>query len=492
VITVTGSKVGLTHAAAFIAALAMSLPAVAADGKETGARSGAERSIKKRAADGATEDQLAQFTVPRGTPGSGTRPEQVPGALRFEYLYGTELEIPYFRNRDLNSSNPDDSLDLAPTVFGAVTYRPVDWLETRLEMTLEKIFHVRGEEVVVLPDGTLQNRDPTPWSLLVDQLYAKVKAPTLPVEFTVGRRNYEDQRLWLYDAALDAVILGVKPGDFNIEMSVSRENFWDLDLLTHVPRGEVTNYIGYAEYRGIEDHRLAGYYIYRKDAIDQEGRPQFIGVRAIGRPYDSFNYWTELARVGGEDENRVELSGTAYEVGGTYRFLGLPLQPSITLGYAYGSGDDSPGDGKNNEFRQTGLQSNEARFGGVTQFKAYGEALDPELSNLRIYTAGVGFRPSGSVFVDLVYHRYRLAQLADQLRSTNVTALMNQIPTEQSKDVGNEIDVIVGFRNLFGIRGFGFETRAGWFLPGNAFRTDLGGGPRDADPEFSLLGVFFY
>jgi alginate production protein len=326
----------------------------------------------------------------------------------------------------------------------------------------------------------------------VDQLYAKVKAPTLPVEFTVGRRNFEDPRLWLYDAALDAVILGVKPGDFNIEMSMSRENFWDLDLLTHVPRGEVTNYIAYAEYRGIEDHRLGGYYIYRKDAINQEGRPQFIGVRAIGRPTDSFNYWTELARVGGSDENTEELSGGAYEVGGTYRFLGLPLQPSVTLGYAYGSGDDSPDDRKNNQFRQTGLQSNEGRFGGVTQFKTYGEALDPELSNIRIYTAGVGLRPSGSVFVDLVYHRYRLAQLADQLRSTNVTALMNQIPTEQSKDVGSELDVIVGFRNLFGIRGLGFETRAGWFLPGNAFRTDLGGGPRDADPEFSLLGVFFY
>src|SRR6058998_1637039 len=64
------------------------------------------------------------------------------------------------------------------------------------------------------------------------------------------------------------------------------------------------------------------------------------------------------------------------------------------------SGDESPNDRHNNQFRQSGLHTNETRFGGLSKFKIYGEALDPELSNIEIFTAGVGFRPFSNVFVD--------------------------------------------------------------------------------------------
>ncbi|HEY5683643.1 MAG TPA: alginate export family protein, partial [Sulfuricaulis sp.] len=126
-------------------------------------------------------------------------------------------------------------------------------------------------------------------------------------------------------------------------------------------------------------------------------------------------------------------------------------------------------DNKNTQFRQTGLQSNEARFGGLTQFKAYGEMLDPDLSNIKIVTAGIGFRMASNAFLDLVYHRYGLDHFANEFRSAGVTAEMNKVETQLSKDVGSEINLIVGFRNLFGFRRFGFEVRAGVFSPGDAF-----------------------
>ncbi len=45
-------------------------------------------------------------------------------------------------------------------------------------------------------------------------------------------------------------------------------------------------------------------------------------------------------------------------------------------------------------------------------------------------------------------------------------------------DVGDALDVIFGFRNLFGVRGLGADVRAGWFFPGDAFVTDAGTGFR--------------
>ena len=47
-----------------------------------------------------------------------------------------------------------------------------------------------------------------------------------------------------------------------------------------------------------------------------------------------------------------------------------------------------------------GLQENEADFGGAASFKDYGEVLDPELSNLAIFTVGLGLRPSEKFSLD--------------------------------------------------------------------------------------------
>ena len=64
----------------------------------------------------------------------------------------------------------------------------------------------------------------------------------------------------------------------------------DLNLLVNEPEGRITNYIVYTEYRGIEDHKLGAYYIYRRDAGDEEGRPQFFGLRTYGNPSNQFRY----------------------------------------------------------------------------------------------------------------------------------------------------------------------------------------------------------
>jgi alginate production protein len=454
-----------------------------------------EASLEQQVAD----EQISQFQLPRPGPGGAQPPP--PRFLQFEYSWGSEVQVPYRKNYDLNRRVEDDSAVAFPTVFGTVTYRPNDWLETLVEATLEKPIGIREEEIVVLPDGTLQGKQSKQLALTVDQAYVKVKTPDVPAEFTLGRRAFGNRRtfggdrsLWLIEGSLDAVHGRVKPGDFNLEASVSRQDFKELDLINHPPRGTVNNFILQGEYRGLEDHTLEAYYIYRRDtaAVSDVGRPKFSGVRAMGRPTDALNYWADLAAVRGHNETNEKLQGHGYQLGGIFRFLNLPWRPSLIGNYAFGSGDGTPGNGKDHQFRQTGLHLNEATFSGLTVAKTYGEVFDPEMSNLQIITAGFGFRPAARMFVDVVYQRYKMDQIAETIRGTPITAELNQVNGQASKDVGEEIDVIVGFRNVFGIRGFGLDFRMGWFFPGRAYLRDDNGVAVQPDMATSFMAVVLF
>jgi alginate production protein len=445
---------------------------------------------------------LAQFQAPAGVRDGTPTPERparpaLPSELRFSYAYGSDSELVYRRDDDLDKRLRDNTSFFAPTLFGFVDYRPNAWLASRLEATLEVPMDVKKQRDITLPTGEIVPPTKRQPSILIDQAYVTVKDPGSGDEFTIGRRNFEDPRLWLYDAALDAAIVKVSQGYLEIEASVSQEDLVDADVLNNVLKTRVNNYIVYADYRGIENHRLAAYWIKRDDRSRLEGRPVFMGVRAYGRPTDRGNYWAEFGIARGRDELQQSLRGKAFDVGFTYRYPGVPLSPSVTFGYAVGSGDGNPNDGRNTEFRQTGLQSNETRFGGLTQFKRYGETIDPELSNVKIFTAGMGLRLAPNAFVDVVYHRYRLKTIADVIRNWALTAEMNQNDNLLSRDVGDEVDIIVGWRNLFGVRRLGFEVRAGIFRPGKAFANDVGTDPNEptfgrADKSVSVLAVIIY
>ena len=435
---------------------------------------------------------LAQFQVP-GAPRPGTpSPERprtaMPAELTYSWVVGSDSEFVYRRDADLDKRLRDNESFFAPTLFGMFNYRPVPWLSTLVETTLEVPAYVQKEDAVTLPTGDIVRPPKLRTSILIDQAYASVKLPERSVlqEVTVGRRNFEDPRLWLYDAALDGVITRFAVGYLQAEASITRENRFDGDILNNNPKIRTSNYIVYADYRGIEDHRLAAYWIKREERIEPrtEGRPVIMGLRAYGRPADIFNYWADVSFARGRDEENRPIRGQAFDVGYTFRYRGAPLNPSVTAALAAGSGDRLPDDGINKEYRQTGLQSNEGRFGGLTQFKRYGETLDPELSNLNIVTVGVGFRPLPNAFVDVVHHYYRLRHIASEIRNWGLTAKMNEDPAVQSKKVGREIDVILGFRNLFGVRRLGFEVRAGVFFPGEAFRNNLSPDPNNPAPGF--------
>ncbi|MFN0300075.1 MAG: alginate export family protein [Burkholderiales bacterium] len=425
--------------------------------------------------------QLAQFQLPPSTGDGKPAALELPKRLTYQYVYGSESTLLYRRDRDLNKQVRDNSNVVAPNVNGVVIYRPTDWLETTLELIFEREVPIHEEREVTLPNGEVVRalrRRPT---LLVDQAFVTFREFTAPFELSVGRRNYEDERRSLFDTSLDVVSATLRQGRFRAEFFAGREVWTDLDLApkSQEAKDRINTYVAYAEWRGIEDLKVAGYAIYRNDWAQLEGKPRLYGVRALGTPSTRLNYWGEFAFVRGSDEANRKLTGYSWDVGATYRFENLPFNPNVTLGYAYGSGDSDPTSDRNREFRQSGLHSNERRFAGIPQFKVFGEVLDPDLTNIQILTIGLGLRPTPGFSIDLVYHRYRLNHLADSIRNSAITAQMAQVDTHLSKFVGEGLDLVLGFRSLFGIRRLGLDFRLGWFKPGKAFIRNEGD---DVDP----------
>lgn len=443
---------------------------------------------------------LAQFQLPPQGAVQGelpsSRPRELPGRLPFQYSIGSESDATYRRDPDLDKRVRDNLLLLAPQVNALMTYRPDDQVEMTVEVILEKEIALREEPVILLPSGDTKYKEPRRATFVFDQAFVTYKGVAGTLDVTFGRRNFEDDRHWWYDTSLDVGLVRFKSGPFQAEASIGRKDAVNLDLAKRVERGHINNYLLNMTYRGIEDVKLAGYVFQRDDRAKKEGRPLWVGASTDGRPSDRFNYWTQFALLRGTDEFDHGFSAHGYEFGATYRFIDVRMSPSLTFSYAFASGDDNPDDTVNHEFRQTGLHSNEVKFSGFSKFKGYGETFDPELSNLRIFTAGLGLRLAPSVYLDVVYHRYGLSKLAEETRNSGLTAQMNQVASQPSKDVGSEVDVVLGFRHLFGVRRLGLDLRAGLFRPGKAFlRND--GTTRNpdihpADKGIAVIAKFWY
>ena len=106
-----------------------------------------------------------------------------------------------------------------------------------------------------------------------------------------------------------------------------------------------------------------------------------LGLQAVGEAGDNLKFWANAAYVTGdsdEGDGSHDIRGYGLDLVATY-VPDLAWDPSVSLGFAFGSGDGDPDDGVDRNFRQTGLQANNANFNGVTRFKYYGEAFDPEL-----------------------------------------------------------------------------------------------------------------
>lgn len=121
--------------------------------------------------------------------------------------------------------------------------------------------------------------------------------------------------------------------------------------------------------------------------------------------------------------------------------LDIPLNPVLTFGYTFASGDDDPMDGTDNTFRQTGLHGSSSRihedFSAGTM-RNYGEVLRPELSNIHIITAAVNIPVLTYSEFNLIYHYYHLDNESAGLRDTGISARLNGV----DKGLGHGLDLV--------------------------------------------------
>ena len=303
--------------------------------------------------------------------------------------------------------------------------------------------------------------------------------------FSFGRQRFKDPRRWIWGENLDAIRLNYKNDPFSLEMSVSRKSMFAFDILNADPGDSGDRWINYYANLNYEVNKkidVALFVLYQDDQTnDREDlqKPVFVGVQSEGEIVKHLDYWFQGALVRGSDSGKT-IRGEGMDFGLTYQ-LDYEIKPSITVGYAYGSGDDDPNDGVDKAFRQSRFQDNEDKYNGVVRLKYYGELLDPRLSNLKVMTAGLGIRPTKRSSFDLVYHYFRQEYLNDGISGDN----LNVDPTGRSKDLGHELDLVAGYQEFKNIN---TKLVLSYFWPGRAFPETASDGAFQA--EFQIRYSF--
>lgn len=302
----------------------------------------------------------------------------------------------------------------------------------------------------------------------------------LPVDLQLGRLSLVDVRSWWWDDDVDALRLFFGGDDWIIDTGFTRR----LLPVSTAERGAIdaeaealSRWFGRAAWAWGARHSLEAFWLL---ARDRSGQPapgtrlhlrradpsdadlDWFGLRAIGEARTTaghrVGYWVDLAWLHGNETltafedaaaNRVRavassrrtVSGHAWDLGLRWSLPGKS-RPTVWAGWAVGSGDADPGDGRDGNFRQSGLEENKARFGGVKRFHYYGELMRPALSNLSIASLGASLRFFDKSSVDLVIHDYRQRRAAPFLAGARLDAE----PDGERPALGQEIDLFLSFR----------------------------------------------
>lgn len=374
-----------------------------------------------------------------------------------------ELDPQLETNRNLNDNESDDLFQLKTklTPGALLSVTPSLQIYTELRLTDLKMF---------IDDDNQESSD-TNLDLRQGYLLWK-RTAGLPLAIQVGRRRFQDDRQWLFDAQLDAVRTFYTPHRWEFDLSLS-DKFSD-----EKPQEEAFNQFASVTRYFRVDSRVTAF-AFRRDRRNAPGDPTWLGLSLRDRtthPIARQEFWLDGALRRGSQE-RVKLRGFGVDGGWTGE-LSVRWRPSITLAYAYGSGDDDPDGRSDNNFRQTGLQDNEAVFAGIRDFGFYGEALDPELSNIAIPTVAAGLHPSAHTSVELVYHHY------ERLKGNSPVRLaLDAEPIDGKHALGNEVDFIFGMDIGSHLN---LKLTAGIFMPGRAFADQDNLLYSEAEIEFSF------
>lgn len=277
-----------------------------------------------------------------------------------------------------------------------------------------------------------------------------------PISLQVGRQRFRDGREWFFDDYLDAVRVTAEVGGWTLEAAVT-EGVFAGDVAVR-SRSDQRQTIAIATRAFDGGFRAAAYALARNGGGPVDDDPWWLGT-TLDLKRRAIRGWA-LGAIRRGRRDGTALAGWAVDVGATGQLDQHRGRPSLSLGYAFASGDSVAGDGRDTTFRQTDLEDNSARLGGLRRLTYYGELLDPELSNLQVLTAAVGARPGRRVGIDFVVHRY----VQSVLRGSFPSSALDPEIVGRHGLLGHEADVAATFR-AFGVD---LDLSGGVFLPGPA------------------------
>ncbi len=395
-----------------------------------------------------------QTTTPAAEPFDPNAPPRATIPIGPNLFVGGYVSFEGETNRNYRLSSTLGKADsiLTPILAPAFSYEPNQYLQLYVNPVLAMPFAV--EEIEDQSQTTELN---------MNLAYLTVKNVVPGARMQVGRQRFIDSRRWLFNENMDAIRFGYQYEQFSLELSVSQLNLVQRNLLRREAAEEEEGFVNYymhADYKFGKKNHIGLFALYQDQQRLGTAQPITVGLQSSGRLFEDLKYWLQTAAVRGSDGGQ-RIRGEAIDMGLTQRFDGA-WEPSITIGYAYGTGDSNPNDNVDARFRQSGFQGNSDKFNGVARFKYYGEVLDPRLTNLMVFTGGFGVRPFEKTSFDLVYHYYLQDHVSTRIRGSN----LDTDPTGLSKHIGSEVDLVVGYQ---GIPHLQTKFVLGYFFPGQAF-----------------------
>lgn len=200
--------------------------------------------------------------------------------------------------------------------------------------------------------------------------------------------------------------------------------------------------------------------------------------------HDGFQYFASVAAVHGTDividtdpgtpsgfsDQERDVSGWAADLGARAQLLDTPRWVVGAHG-AIASGGSGPGE--SDAYRQTSLESNRSRFTGTrSQVQRFGEAIQPEWSNLKVLTFYTALSDRDTWDANLLYHRYWLSDQGGTMQSD----LVEPGFITSSDDLGQSVDLVLGYYGdsaSTSWAAFDVWLRAGVFMPGDAYGDDV-------------------
>lgn len=351
--------------------------------------------------------------------------------------------------------------------------------------------------------------------------FDEVFHPLLSVK--VGRQRFKEPRTIFWNRDLDAVRLSLDStrtkgfiaiGENQSSYRTGSDNELEGD------EEDRLRILAEASHLLTPDHEISARFLYEDDhsgllangsIVDDQSRDDedanllWAGIRSEGtvetkehKAVKSFFYRADFMSVFGEEDVQTSTSGpragqrtitgnqnrdvfgVAFDGSVGLAFDNI-FEPTVTLGYAYGSGDDGTNpNGTNNAFRQTDLHGNNSRFPyGFTNesTRNYGEVLRPELSNIHILQAGVHLPIFEHSDMSVNYYRYWLAEKEAGLRSSSISAALNGTDRDIGQELNASANIYLGKElNLTSplAQQTTFRLRFGAFNPGGAYNVDDG------------------